>query len=278
MLQFPIYLDNSATTPVDPRVLESMLPCLREHYGNPASATHAYGRKARDAVEQARSEVAALIGAEPRDIVWTSGATESDNLALKGAAAASADRGRHLLTIATEHKAVLDTMQRLERQGYEVTYLAPGADGLVDVDAFRAALRPDTTLASVMLVNNEIGVIQDVAALGAVCRERGVLFHVDAAQATGKVAIDLRRLPVDLMSLTAHKTYGPKGIGALYVRRESRLRLEAQIHGGGHERGLRSGTLATHQIVGMGTCYRLAQKEMSDEIPRLRRLRDRLWA
>jgi len=278
MLRFPIYLDNSATTPVDPRVVDRMLPYLREQYGNPASSTHAFGCKAREAVEHAREEVAALIGAQPRDIVWTSGATESNNLALKGAAAASAGRGRHLVTVATEHKAVLDTMQHLERQGYEVTYLAPGPDGLLDIDVFRAALRPDTVVASVMLVNNEIGVIQDVAALGSVCRERGVVFHVDAAQATGKVAIDLTRLPVDLMSLTAHKTYGPKGIGALYVRRESRLLLEAQIHGGGHERGLRSGTLATHQIVGMGACFRLAREEMADEVPRLRRMRDRLWA
>ena len=278
MLQFPIYLDNSATTPVDPRVVDSMLPYLREQYGNPASSTHAYGRVTRIAVEQARDEVAALVGASSRDVVWTSGATESNNLALKGAAAACAGRGRHLVTVATEHKAVLDTMQHLEQQGYEITYLAPGPDGLLDLDVFRAALRPDTVLASVMLVNNEIGVIQDVAALGTACRERGIVFHVDAAQATGKVAIDLARLPVDLMSLTAHKTYGPKGIGALYVRRESRLRLEAQMHGGGHERGLRSGTLAAHQIVGMGTCFRLAREEMAAEVPRMRRLRDRLWA
>jgi len=251
----PIYLDNSATTPLDPAVLDAMLPFLRSDFGNPASSTHAYGRNASRAVEQARAEVAKLVGAEPRDIVWTSGATESNNLAIKGAALSGQKRGRHLVTVQTEHKAVLDTMAWLEKQGFEVTYLAPQKNGLLDTEAFRAALRPDTVLASVMLVNNEIGVIQDVAALGALCRANGTLFHVDAAQATGKLAIDLAQWPVDIMSLTAHKTYGPKGIGALYVRRSPQVRLECQMHGGGHERGLRSGTLAAHQIVGMGTAF-----------------------
>jgi cysteine desulfurase len=276
-LSLPVYLDNAATTQVDPRVVDAMLPYLRGRFGNPASSTHEFGKVARRAVEQARDQVAALVNADARDIVWTSGATESNNLAIKGAVRAKGNRG-HIVSVQTEHKAVLDTLNALGREGYEVTLLAPQADGLVSVDALRAALRPDTLLASVMLVNNEIGVIQDVAALGAVCRERGIPLHVDAAQATGKVAIDLARLPVDLMSLTAHKTYGPKGIGALYVRRESRLRLQPEIHGGGHERGLRSGTLATHQIVGMGACYELARAEMGDEIPRLRALRDRLWS
>jgi cysteine desulfurase len=276
-LKLPIYLDNAATTPVDPRVAQKMLPYLTGRYGNPASATHGFGRDAARAVEEARGEVARLIGADPREIVWTSGATESDNLAIKGAAFANRSRGRHLVTLQTEHKAVLDTMKVLEAQGWLVTRLAPEADGLVDLEKFRAALRPDTVLASVMLVNNEIGVIQDVAALGAICREHGVLFHVDAAQATGKVSIDLGQLPVDLMSLTAHKTYGPKGIGALYVRDAPHVLLEAQMHGGGHERGLRSGTLATHQIVGIGECFRIAGEEMQREVPRLRALRDRLW-
>ena len=276
-MKLPIYLDNSATTPVDPRVVEKMLPWLTEHFGNPASA-HAFGRDASRAVEEARAEVAALINADPRAIVWTSGATESNNLALKGAAHAAKSRGRHCVTLQTEHKAVLDTVGELERNGFEVSYLAPHSDGLVALDALRAALRPDTILVSVMLVNNEIGVIQDIAAIGALCRERGIAFHVDAAQATGKVAIDLARLPVDLMSLTAHKTYGPKGIGALYVRRTPRLRLQAQMHGGGHERGLRSGTLPTHQIVGMGECFRIACASMATEVPRMRSLRDRLFA
>jgi len=230
MLKLPIYLDNAATTPVDPRVVDVMLPYLREHFGNPASNTHDFGRVARRAVETAREQVAALVGADPRDIIWTSGATESNNLALKGAAHARGERG-HIVSVATEHKAVLDSLSALEREGYEVTRLAPQSDGLVDAEAFRAALRADTVLASVMLVNNEIGVIQDIATFGALCRERGIPFHVDAAQATGKVAIDLAQLPVDLMSLTAHKTYGPKGIGALYVRRESRLRLQPEMHG-----------------------------------------------
>ena len=277
-MKLPIYLDNSATTPLDPRVLERMLPFLAEHFGNPASTTHAFGNVALRAVEQARADVAKLLNCEEREIVWTSGATESNNLALKGCAAACRSRGRHLVTLQTEHKAVLDTMKELERQGCEVTYLAPQANGLVDPDAFERALRPDTILASVMLVNNEIGVIQDIEALGALCASRGVLLHVDAAQATGKVPIDVERMPVDFMSLTAHKTYGPKGIGALYVRRERRNSLQAQMHGGGHERGLRSGTLATHQIVGMGECFRIAGEEMAEEVPRIRALRDRLWA
>ncbi len=274
----PIYLDNSATTPVDPAVLDTVLPFLRGEFGNPASGTHAWGRAASRAVEQARAEVAQLVRAEPRDIVWTSGATESNNLAIKGAALAAQKRGRHLVTAQTEHKAVLDTMAWLEKQGFEVTCLAPRKNGLLDPETFRAALRPDTVLASVMLVNNEIGVIQDVAALGAACRANGTAFHVDAAQATGKVAIDLAQWPVDLMSLTAHKSYGPKGIGALYARRSPQLRLECQMHGGGHERGLRSGTLATHQIVGMGAAFRIAGELMATEVPQLKLLRDRFWA
>jgi cysteine desulfurase len=278
MMQTPIYLDNSATTPVDPAVLDTMLPFLRGEFGNPASSTHAFGRAASRAVEQARAEVAALVGAEPRDIAWTSGATESNNLAIKGAALAAQKRGKHLVTVQTEHKAVLDTMAWLEKQGFEVTYLAPQKNGLLDSETFRAALRPDTVLASVMLVNNEIGVIQDIAALGALCRANGTLLHVDAAQATGKVAIDLAQCPVDIMSLTAHKTYGPKGIGALYVRRSPQVRLECQMHGGGHERGLRSGTLAAHQIVGMGAAFRIAGELMATEVPQLRALRDRFWS
>jgi len=277
-LKLPIYLDNSATTPLDPGVVEAMLPWLTEHHGNPASSTHAYGHAAARAVEAARAEVARLLNADPRDIVWTSGATESNNLAIKGAALAAQSRGKHLVTVQTEHKAVLDTMHWLERQGFSVTYLAPRKNGLLDLDTFRSALRPDTVLASVMLVNNEIGVIQDIAAIGALCRANGTLFHVDAAQATGKVAIDLVQLPVDLMSLTAHKTYGPKGIGALYVRRAPQVRVECQMHGGGHERGLRSGTLPTHQIAGMGAAFRIAGGLMAAEVPRLRMLRDRFWA
>jgi len=276
-LKLPIYLDNSATTPLDPRVVDKMLPYLTEHFGNPASTTHAFGRIAQQAVEDARSQVALLINAEAREIAWTSGATESNNLAIKGAAAARQSRGRHLVTVETEHKAVLDTMKELERHGYEVTYLTPQPNGLLDVALLESALRPDTILASVMLVNNEIGVIHDIDAIGAVLRSRDILFHVDAAQATGKVAIDVKRSAVDLMSLTAHKTYGPKGIGALYVRRDRAVRLESQMHGGGHERGLRSGTLATHQIVGMGDCFRIAREEMASEVPRMRALRDRLW-
>ena len=277
-MQRPIYLDYAATTPVDPRVVEVMVPWLAERFGNPASNTHVYGWEAEDAVENAREEVARLIGAEAREIVWTSGATEANNLAIKGAAQFHGQRGRHIVTVATEHKAVLDTCKDLQRQGYEVTYLQVPASGIIDIDAFAAALRPDTILASVMAVNNEIGVVQDIPALGAVCREKGVLFHVDAAQATGKIRIDLSEWPVDLMSMSAHKTYGPKGIGALFVRRKPRVRIAAQIHGGGHEKGLRSGTLPTHQIVGMGEAYRLARIEMEHELPRIRRLRDRLWA
>ncbi|MBI5335391.1 MAG: IscS subfamily cysteine desulfurase [Burkholderiales bacterium] len=274
----PIYLDYAATTPVDPRVAAAMLPYLYEQFGNPASRSHAYGWAAEEAVEIAREYVAQLIGADPREIVWTSGATESNNLAIKGAAQFYGSRGRHIVTVKTEHKAVLDTCRELERHGWSVTFLDVQPDGLLDLDVLRGALRPDTVLVSVMLVNNEIGVVQDVAAIGALCRERGIVFHVDAAQATGKVEIDLHTLPVDLMSLSAHKTYGPKGIGALYVRRKPRVRLEAQIHGGGHERGMRSGTLATHQIVGMGEAYRLAHQDMAAENARIRRLRDRLLA
>ena len=277
-LKFPIYLDYSATTPVDPRVVDAMVPYLGEIYGNPASRSHAFGWSAEDAVETARSNVAALVGADPREIVWTSGATESNNLAIKGAAHFYATKGKHLITLKTEHKAVLDTMRELERTGFEVTYLDPREDGLLDMDAFKAALRPDTCVVSIMFVNNEIGVIQDVRAIGELCRANGTVFHVDAAQATGKVAIDLATLPVDLMSFCAHKTYGPKGIGALYVRRKPRIRLEAQMHGGGHERGFRSGTLPTHQIVGMGEAFRIAREEMGTENERVRMLRDRLWA
>ena len=274
-----IYLDYSATTPVDPRVAGKMIPYLTEQFGNPASRSHSYGWEAEKAVEEARGHVAALVNADPREIVFTSGATESNNLAIKGAANFYAGtKGKHIVTVMTEHKAVLDTVREMERQGFEATYLDVGADGLVDLDKFKAAIRPDTILASVMFVNNEIGVIQDIAAIGAICREKGVIFHVDAAQATGRVDIDLASLPVDLMSLTAHKTYGPKGIGALYVRRKPRVRLEAQMHGGGHERGMRSGTLPTHQIVGMGEAFRLAREEMATENERIRMLRDRLYA
>jgi cysteine desulfurase len=273
---FPIYLDYGATTPVDPRVVDAMIPWLREHFGNPASRSHAWGWEAEEAVEKARTEVAELIGADPREIVWTSGATESDNLALKGAAHFYKGKGKHLITVKTEHKAVLDTMRELERQGFEVTYLDVQEDGLLDLEVFKAAIRPDTILASVMLVNNEIGVIQDMVALGNICREKGVIFHVDAAQATGKVEIDVKTLPIDLMSLASHKTYGPKGIGALYVRRKPRIRLEAQMHGGGHERGMRSGTLPTHQIVGMGEAFRLARLEMKEDIAKASALQKRL--
>lgn len=273
----PVYFDYSATTPVDPRVVEKMVPWLYEQFGNPASSSHVYGWDAEEAVEQARAQVAGLVNADPREIVWTSGATESNNLALKGAAQFYAGRGKHIVTVKTEHKAVLDTCRELERQGFEVTYLHVQDNGLLDPDVFQAALRPDTILASVMLVNNEIGVIQDIAALGEICREKGVVFHVDAAQATGKVLIDLQALKVDLMSFSAHKTYGPKGIGALYIGRKPRIRLEAQIHGGGHERGFRSGTLATHQIVGMGEAFRLAGLEMEAETQRIGLLRNRLW-
>ncbi|MBP6613725.1 MAG: IscS subfamily cysteine desulfurase [Aquabacterium sp.] len=275
---FPIYMDYGATTPCDPRVVDAMIPWLREHFGNPASRTHAYGWEAEAAVEKARQEVADLIGADPREIVWTSGATESNNLALKGAAQFYKTRGKHIITVKTEHKAVLDTVRELERQGFEATYLDVKDDGLLDLDVLKAAIRPDTILISVMYVNNEIGVIQDIPTIGALCREKGIIFHVDAAQATGKIEIDLATLPVDLMSLASHKTYGPKGIGALYVRRKPRVRLEAQMHGGGHERGMRSGTLPTHQIVGMGEAFRLAKEEMADENARVKALRDRLLA
>ena len=274
----PVYLDYAATTPVDPRVASKMIPYLTERFGNPASRSHAYGWAAEEGVEIAREQVAQLIGADPREIVWTSGATESNNLAIKGAAQFLKSRGRHFVTVATEHKAVLDTMRELEREGAEVTVLPVGADGLVDIAAFEAALRPDTVLASVMYVNNETGVIQDVAALGAICRAKRVLFHVDAVQAIGKVGIDLSTLPIDLMSMSAHKVYGPKGIGALYVCRKPRVRIEAQIHGGGHERGMRSGTLPVHQIVGMGAAFDLLHKDMGTELERIRTLRDRLWA
>ncbi|TPG23028.1 IscS subfamily cysteine desulfurase [Variovorax guangxiensis] len=273
---FPIYLDYGATTPVDPRVVDAMIPWLREHFGNPASRSHAWGWEAEEAVEKARGEVADLIGADPREIVWTSGATESNNLAIKGAAQFYKGKGKHLITVKTEHKAVLDTMRELERQGFEVTYLDVQEDGMLDLETFKAAIRPDTILASVMFVNNEIGVIQDVVALGNICREKGVIFHVDGAQATGKVEIDMGALPIDLLSLASHKTYGPKGIGALYVRRKPRVRLEAQMHGGGHERGMRSGTLPTHQIVGMGEAFRIAKLEMKDDIAKAARLQKRL--
>jgi cysteine desulfurase len=273
----PIYLDYSATTPVDPRVAAKMIPYLTDQFGNPASRSHAFGWESEKAVEEAREEVARLVHCDPKEIVWTSGATESINLALKGAANFYKDKGKHLVTIKTEHKATLDTMRELERTGFEVTYLNVGSDGLVDLEQFQAALRPDTIVASVVYVNNEIGVIQDVAAMGEICRARGIIFHVDSAQATGKIAIDLSALKVDLMSFSAHKTYGPKGVGALFVRRKPRVRIEAQMHGGGHERGMRSGTLPTHQIVGMGEAFRLARLEMAADNERIRMLRDRLW-
>jgi len=276
-MKLPIYLDYSATTPVDPRVAQKMVTYLTEEFGNPASRSHSYGWTAEAAVEEARAQVAALVNCDPKEIVWTSGATESINLAVKGAAHFYKDKGRHLVTIRTEHKATLDTMRELEREGFEVTYLDVESDGLVDLEKFKAALRPDTIVASVMFVNNEIGVIQDIAAMGEICRARGIIFHVDAAQATGKVPVDLAKLKVDLMSFSAHKTYGPKGIGALFVRRKPRVRIEAQMHGGGHERGMRSGTLPTHQIVGMGEAFRIAKAEMATENERIRMLRDRLW-
>ncbi len=276
MSKMPIYLDYSATTPVDPRVADKMIPWLTEHFGNPASRSHAYGWEAEAAVEEAREQVARLVNCDPKEIVWTSGATESNNLALKGAAQFYKTRGKHIITVRTEHKAVLDTVRELERQGFEATYLDVQENGLLDLEVLKSAIRPDTIIVSVMAVNNEIGVIQDIAAIGEICRERSILFHVDAAQATGKITIDLDQLKVDLMSFSAHKTYGPKGIGALYIRRKPRVRLEAQIHGGGHERGFRSGTLATHQIVGMGESFRIAREEMATENERIRMLRDRL--
>ena len=276
MLKLPIYLDYSATTPVDPRVAEKMIPYLVENFGNPASRSHSFGWVAEAAVEEAREEVARLVNADPKEIVWTSGATESNNLAIKGAANFYSGKGKHLITVKTEHKAVLDTCRELERQGFEVTYLDVKENGLLDLDVFKAALRPDTILVSVMFVNNEVGVIQPIAEIGEICREKGIVFHVDAAQATGKVEIDLSSLKVDLMSFSAHKTYGPKGIGALYIRRKPRVRLEAQMHGGGHERGFRSGTLPTHQIVGMGEAFRIAREEMASENKRIGALRDKL--
>ncbi|MBK9084929.1 MAG: IscS subfamily cysteine desulfurase [Sterolibacteriaceae bacterium] len=276
MLKFPIYLDYSATTPVDPRVAAKMIPYLTEHFGNPASRSHAYGWEAEKAVEDAREQVAALVGADPKEIIWTSGATESNNLAIKGAAHFYAGKGKHLITLKTEHKAVLDTCRELERHGFEVSYLDPEPNGLLSIEKFKQALRPDTIVVSVMSVNNEIGVVQPIAEIGEICRDKGIIFHVDSAQATGKMAIDLAALKVDLMSFSAHKTYGPKGVGALYVRRKPRVRLEAQMHGGGHERGMRSGTLATHQIVGMGEAFRLAKAEMAIERDRIRYLRDKL--
>ncbi len=273
---FPIYLDYGSTTPVDPRVVDAMIPWLREHFGNPASRSHAWGWEAEEIVEKSRTQVASLINADPREIVWTSGATESINLALKGAAQFYKTRGKHIITLKTEHKATLDSVRELERQGFEATYLDVQENGLVDLQRFKEAIRPDTILASVLVVNNEIGVIQDIAAIGALCRERGIVFHVDAAQATGKIAIDMAQWPVDLLSMSAHKTYGPKGIGALYVRRKPRIRIEAQMHGGGHERGMRSGTLPTHQIVGMGEAFRIAGEEMASEGERIRMLHNKL--
>lgn len=276
-MKLPVYLDYSATTPCDPRVVEKMVPYLYEKFGNPASHSHSYGWEAEQAVEEARRNVADLIGADPREIVWTSGATESDNLAIKGAAHFYKDKGRHLITVKTEHKAVLDSMRHLESEGYEVTYMDVQENGLLDLEALKAAIRPDTILISVMAINNEIGVIQDLEAIGEICAEKDIVFHCDATQAAGKMDLNVDRYKIDLMSLSGHKVYGPKGIGALYVRRKPRIRIECQIHGGGHERGMRSGTLASHQIVGMGEAYRLAREEMETEVPRIRALRDRLW-
>ncbi|MES2207232.1 MAG: IscS subfamily cysteine desulfurase [Pseudomonadota bacterium] len=273
----PIYLDYSATTPVDPKVAEMMIPYLTEQFGNPASRSHAYGWESEEAVEEARKNVAALINADAKEIVWTSGATESINLALKGAAHFYKEKGKHLISVKTEHKATLDTLSELEHEGFEVSYLTPKADGLIDINELISIIRPDTLLVSIMFVNNEIGVIQDIPAIGALCRSKGVLLHVDSAQACGKVDIDVMTMNIDLMSMSAHKVYGPKGIGALYVRRKPRVRLEAQMHGGGHERGMRSGTLPTHQIVGMGEAFRIAREEMNIENQRIRYLRDRLW-
>jgi len=277
-MKFPIYLDYSATTPVDPRVAQKMIPFLTEQFGNAASRSHAFGWEAEKAVEEAREHVAALLNADPKEIIWTSGATEGNNLAIKGAANFYKGKGKHIVTMKTEHKAVLDTVRELERQGFEATYLDPEQNGLLDLEKFKAALRPDTVLVSVMMVNNEIGVIQPVAEIGEICRTKGIIFHCDAVQAAGKIPIDLQKLKADLLTVTAHKVYGPKGIGALYVRRKPRVRIEPQIHGGGHERGLRSGTLPTHQIVGMGEAFRIAKLEMAAESERIRSLRDRLLA
>jgi cysteine desulfurase len=276
-MKFPIYLDYSATTPVDPRVAQKMIPYLTEQFGNPASRSHAFGWDAERAVDEAREHVAALLNADPKEIIWTSGATEGDNLAIKGAANFYKSKGKHIITVKTEHKAVLDTVRELERQGFDATYLDPEPNGLVDLEKLKAAIRPDTILVSVMMVNNEIGVIQPVAEIGEICRARGIIFHCDAVQAAGKIEIDLAKLKVDLMTVTAHKVYGPKGIGAQYVRRKPRVRIEPQIHGGGHERGFRSGTLPVHQIVGMGEAFRLAKLEMATENERVRTLRDKLW-
>ena len=275
-MTMPIYMDYSSTTPVDPRVAEKMIPFITEDFGNPASRSHPYGWTAEKAVENARKEVAKLVNADPREIIWTSGATESNNLAIKGASNFYSSKGKHIITMATEHKAVIDAVREMERLGYETTFLFPKPNGLIDTEKFKAALRPDTVLATIMLVNNEIGVVQDIEELGNICRENKIIFHVDAAQATGKIAIDLEKLPVDLMSFSAHKTYGPKGVGALYVRRKPRIRIEAQMHGGGHERGMRSGTLATHQIVGMGEAFRIAREEMQEENARIKKLQKRL--
>ena len=275
-MTMPIYMDYSSTTPVDPRVAEKMIPFITEDFGNPASRSHPYGWTAEKAVENARKEVAKLVNADPREIIWTSGATESNNLAIKGASNFYSSKGKHIITMATEHKAVIDAVREMERLGYETTFLFPEPNGLIDIEKFKAALRPDTVLATIMLVNNEIGVVQDIEELGNICRENKIIFHVDAAQATGKIAIDLEKLPVDLMSFSAHKTYGPKGVGALYVRRKPRIRIEAQMHGGGHERGMRSGTLATHQIVGMGEAFRIAREEMQEENARIKKLQERL--
>ncbi|HMG59311.1 MAG TPA: IscS subfamily cysteine desulfurase [Burkholderiales bacterium] len=277
-MKFPIYLDYSATTPVDPRVAQKMIPFLTEQFGNAASRSHAFGWEAEKAVEEAREHVAALLNADPKEIIWTSGATEGNNLAIKGAANFYRGKGKHIVTMKTEHKAVLDTVRELERQGFEATYLDPEQNGLLDLEKFKAALRPDTVLVSVMMVNNEIGVIQPIAEIGDICRSKGIIFHCDAVQAAGKIPIDLQKLKADLLTVTAHKVYGPKGIGALYVRRKPRVRIEPQIHGGGHERGLRSGTLPTHQIVGMGEAFRIAKLEMAAESERIRSLRDRLLA
>jgi len=277
-MKFPIYLDYSATTPVDPRVAQKMIPFLTEQFGNPASRSHAFGWEAEKAVEEARAHVAALLNADPKEIIWTSGATEGNNLAIKGAANFYKGKGKHIVTMKTEHKAVLDTVRELERQGFEATYLDPEQDGLLDLEKLKAAIRPDTVLVSVMMVNNEIGVIQPIAEIGEICRSKGIIFHCDAVQAAGKIPVDLQKLKVDLLTVTAHKVYGPKGIGALYVRRKPRVRIEPQIHGGGHERGLRSGTLPTHQIVGMGEAFRIAKLEMGAESERIRSLRDRLLA
>jgi cysteine desulfurase len=278
-ISIPIYMDYSATTPVDERVAEKMCTYLTRQgqFGNPASRSHQFGWQADEAVEQARLDVAQLINADPREIIWTSGATESNNLAIKGVAHFYKKSGKHIITLKTEHKAVLDSCRQLEREGYEVTYLDPESSGLLDLEKLQAAMRDDTILVSIMQVNNEIGVIQDIAAIGEICRDRKIIFHVDAAQSAGKIEIDMEKLKVDLMSFSAHKIYGPKGIGALYVRRKPRVRLEAQMHGGGHERGLRSGTLPTHQIVGMGEAFRIARLEMAEEEASIRVLRDRLW-